>query len=277
MNLNFSVKNKLLLGFGVVILILVVLSLNLFFALKDMKLIEERLIELRQLTVLTGTNLENGINQSLAGLRGFMILGKDPKKGEAMKNTRRAGWKKIDQAMQQLQGFSQNWTNPENINRLNQLEKHVNAFRKAQQDVEGISHSIDEIPAFKTLLTEAAPRAKKILSSITGLIDEEEKLDATPERKKLLKLLADSRGSFAVGLANIRAYLLSGDTKFQEIYSAKWQVNQTRLKQISAMSGLMNASQLALWNNYQNIRNEFAQYPPIMFKQRSGDDWNMAN
>jgi methyl-accepting chemotaxis protein len=60
------------------------------------------------------------------------------------------------------------------------------------------------------LLTEAAPRATKMLASITVILAEESQLKATTERNILLKNLVDTRGPFAVGLANIRAYLLSG-------------------------------------------------------------------
>ncbi len=61
------------------------------------------------------------------------------------------------------------------------------------------------------LLTQAAPRAIKILEAVTGLINVEKTLPPTAERKALLALLADSRGSMATGLASIRAYLLCGD------------------------------------------------------------------
>lgn len=275
--MNLTVKNKLLLGFGVVIFLMIAVSINTFVSLSKVEVVEHRLLELRFPTVLAGSQLENGINLSLAGLRGYMILGKDPKKAAAMKNARMAGWKDIDGAMATMSEFSKSWTNPENIKKLKEMEGYVEEFRKAQQDVETISHTDDEVPAFKTLLTQAAPRAGKILKAISAMIDEEATLAATPERKKFLKLMADSRGSFAIGLANIRAYLLSGNTKFRDNFNGKWNVNETRFKQISGMTGIMTASQRTSWNTYSSTRAEFSAYPPLMFKQRSSADWNLAN
>ena len=277
MNLKITVKNKLLLGFGALILIMVAISVKTFIGMAYIGKIEARLLHTRIPTVLAGAQIENGINLSLAGLRGYMILGKDPKKGAAMKKARLAGWKDIDGAMTQIRKFSKSWTNPENIKKLKEMEGYVEAFRKAQVEVENISHTVDNIPAFKTLLTDAAPHAKLVLSAITTLIEEEAGLEATPERKKLLKLMADSRGSFAIGLANIRAYLLSGDTKFQDNFNAKWKTNTTRLNQISAMTNIMPSSQRTAWASYKKHRNDFSKYPPIMFKQRSANDWNRAN
>ena len=275
--IKLTVKNKLFLGFGAVILVSILMSLKTIFGMAHIRTIEDRLLHLRFPTVLAGAQLENGINKSLAGLRGYMILGKDPISAQSMKNVRLEGWKDIDDAMTQMHVFSKSWTNLENIEKLNQMSLYVDEFRKAQQEVESIAHTVDEVPAFKTLLTEAAPRATKILTSISAIIDEEANLEATPNRKKLLKLLADSRGSFAIGLANIRAYLLSGEDKFRDSFQAKWKINETRFKQISSMTNLMTTSQLQSWNNYKSIRTEFEKYPSIMFQQRSANNWNIAN
>lgn len=140
-----------------------------------------------------------------------------------------------------------------------------------------MSQTDEEIPSLKTLLTEAAPRADKIFKSITALIDEEEALAATRERKQLLKYFADSRGSFSIGLANIRAYLLSGNTDFRDAFNGNWAVNQDRLEKISSMQGLLNARQQADWKDYSSVLAEFASLPPRMFAERSAADWNKAN
>lgn len=282
--LKLTVKNKLFLGFGAIILIMMVISTNTFVGITETEEIEDRLLHLRIPTVLAGAQLENGVNLSLAGLRGYMILGKDPKKAEAMKKSRMAGWKEIDGALVKFNEFSKSWTNPKNIEKLKELEARVEIFRKVQQEVEDIAHSPDEVPAFKTLLTEAAPRAAKILTAVSTIIDVEAELTATdtalvssPERHHFLKLLADSRGSFAIGLANIRAYLLTGDLKFRDNFNAKWKVNETRFNQLSGLTGIMTAKQKDAWNTYKTTRAEFAEFPPIMFKQRAGKDWNLAN
>jgi methyl-accepting chemotaxis protein len=275
--MNLTIKIKLLLGFGTGIVLMIAVCIHTFVSLSKVGVIETRLLELRLPTVLAGAQLENGINQSLAGLRGYMIVGKDPNKATEMKKVRMAGWKDIDGALATMSELSKSWTNPENIKKLKEMEGYVEEFRKAQQEVESIAHTDNEVPAFETLLTKAAPRADKIIKAISSMIEEEATLAATAERKKLLKLMADSRGSFAIGLANIRAYLLSGNTKYRDKFKNTWRVNETRFKQISAMTGIMTASQRTAWNTYSSTRAEFAAYPPLMFKQRSGADWNLAN
>lgn len=276
-NIKINLQNKLLSGFGAILLIMVVLSLTTHFSLKKTEEIEGRLFTLRIPTVLAATQLENGINLSLAGLRGYMILGKDPDKAAIFKSERARGWQQIDEALMQMDGFAKGWTDPKNIQRLTEMKQLFEQFRTAQQEVEDISHTSRNIPAYDILLTEAAPRAAKVLAAITALIDEEETLEATPARKRLLKLMADSRGSFAIGLANIRAYLLSGDTQFRDNFLAKWEVNEQRFQRISASSSLFTASQNNHWNEYSNMRKEFIEFPAKMFESRGSKEWNLGN
>jgi len=275
--MKLTIQNKLFLGFGAVLAITTLISINNITMLDNISKDEHRLIDLRIPTVQAGMRLTDGIHLSLAGLRGYMILGKEPANAEKFKAERQAGWHEIDQALLKMDGFAKNWTDPENIKMLDKIKGLVTEFRTAQQQVEDISHTPENIPAFKTLLTEAAPRAAKILAAITDIIDEESSLAATGERKRLLKLLADSRGSFAIGLANIRAYLLSGDIKFANSFKAKWEVNTARFKQLSTMSHLFSNSQNKAWKTYKNIRAQFSPLPGKMFELRSGNDWNLAN
>ena len=275
--MKLSIQNKLLMGFGAVLLIVALVSANNLVKMGNITEVEHRLTDLRLPTVMAGMQVVDGIHLSLAGLRGYMILGKDPKAAEKFKAERQQGWDEIDAGMSKMDTFSKNWTDPNNIELYNEMKALVAQFRAAQQEVEDISHTPQNIPAFNMLLTEAAPRAAKILGAISAIIDEEARLEATPERKKLLKLLADSRGSFAIGLANIRAYLLSGDTKFADNFRAKWKVNEARFNEISTMTGLFTGSQARAWKTYKNMRAEFAPLPPKMFALRSGKDWNLAN
>ena len=275
--INLSIKNKLSMGFGLVLLISTLVSINNITMMGTVSENEHLLIELRLPTVMTGMQISNGIHLSLAGLRGYMILGENPTAAEKFKAERQHGWDEIDSAMVKMDGFSKHWTDPKSVEMLNEMKGLLEEFRSAQQEVENIAHTNANTPALDMLLTEAAPRAAKIVAAITTMIDEEAFQDVTSERKQLLKLMADSRGSFAIGLANIRAYLFSGDSQFADSFQAKWKVNEARFEQISGMSSLFSSKQREAWNTYKNIRTEFALLPSKMFELRSAKDWNKAN
>ncbi|NOX08940.1 MAG: methyl-accepting chemotaxis protein [Gammaproteobacteria bacterium] len=275
--MKLSIQNKLFVGFGVVLALVAVMSVNNIVKLNNVSSIEHRLIDLRLPTVMAGMQLADGVHLSLAGLRGYMILGKNPQAAEKFKAERLRGWDLIDAALVEMNDFSRAWTDPGNIKKLDDMKRLVGELRKAQQEVEAIAHTPANVPALNLLLTEAAPRAAKILMAISTIIDDESDMEVTPERKRLLKLLADSRGSFAIGLANIRAYLLSGDAAFADKFLAKWEVNEARFEQISDITDLFSGRQEEQWRIYENTRKEFASLPAKMFELRRNKDWNLAN
>jgi len=268
---------QLLAGFGAILLILILVSANSYYQLTQETSIEDRLFNIRQPTVITAMTLENGLELSLASLRGYIILGNDPTKAVLFKKERSLAWQKIDQSLNQLKRFSKQWRTTKNTVLLKKIKQLINEFRLAQQEVEDLAHTNANIPSYDILLTDAAPLAAKIIESITSLIDQESQLKATSKRKKLLKLLADSRGSFALAMANIRAYLLSGNEHFKTEFFARWRINQQSLEQITAMKTLFSSTQATAWQNYAENREKFTLLPEKMFKSRASKDWNLAN
>jgi methyl-accepting chemotaxis protein len=194
-----------------------------------------------------------------------------------MKAERATAWTKIDQMLKDYEHLSPSWTDTRNVERLANINKLIEAFRQAQQRVEDVAHTPANIESINLLLTQAAPAAGKVIAAITEMIDIESTLTATPERKAALKLMADSRGSFALGSANIRAYLLSGDLKFKRDFDKKWATNEERLKQLSQRETLFFGTQQSAWNNYKTSRATFSSLPQKMFSLRSQEDWNKAN
>lgn len=274
---SLTTKSKLILGFGLVIAICVLSTLLIYIQLERTNKNQNVLLDVRAPTVEAGLQLSNGINQSLSGLRGYLILGDDPKKAELFKAERARGWQDIDAALASLNNFSLNWTVPENIEKLKTMNTLIDEFRVAQQEIEDISHTSANIPSFDILLNKAAPKASQTIKALTQLIESEMNEDASAERKALLKNLADSRASFALGLANIRAYLLSGDENFKNNFLGLWDKNVAQFKQLNNKSQLFSSAQKSHWQAYQDNRAEFRPHVDDMFASRSSPDWNMAN
>lgn len=274
---RLTIGKKLGLSFSAILVLMIGSAVISYRATNKVHRVQDRVIDLRVPSVQAGEELLNGMNHSLAALRGYIILGDDPAKAEFFKKDRQSAWDGIDHAMGQMTALSKSWTIPANIERLKAMNAEIAAFRAAQQEVEDIAQSPENIPSYSILLNEAAPRAGKMLASVTAIIDEESGLEATAERKALLKDLADTRGSLAVGLANIRAYLLSGDTTFQDNFQKKWVVNDKVLNKINGKLDLFTTTQREQWDIYTANRKDFAPLPGKMFASRGAEDWNLAN
>ncbi len=268
---DFPIAKKLTWGFGVILALMVFIVVVNFWAAQRIADVEHEISRVLVPVVEAELELKSDINESLAALRGYMILGENK-----FKIQRENAWIDIDKKTSTIDKSMHHFD--ENINtKYNQIKVLLAEFRDAQSKVEATAHSKNELPATQILLTEAAPRASKILQAVTGIINEEKTLPATPERKALLALLADSRGSFAVGLASIRAYLLSGDDAWKKSFEKRWKINEARFNSLKENSYLFNDKQKADFEIYSNVRAEFAPLPSEMFSIRGSGKWNMAN
>jgi methyl-accepting chemotaxis protein len=255
---------------GVILAATIAITMSKVSSTRD---INFRVIDLRVPTAQASLMMQNGMNHSLAALRGWMILGKDKFKTERI-----AAWtQEIDPSLKIMKDFSVNWTDPANIERLRIIEEKLAEFQKFQTEIETISQTIDNLPANKILFEDAAPQAAILVGNITKIINIEAKLAATPQRKALLGMMADVRGTTARSLASIRAYLLSGDQKFKDSFDVMWTKNIKRFDDLTQKKALLNPKQLALFKEFTTARTAFAPMPQKMFGIRGGEEWNMAN
>ncbi len=269
---NLNIRKRLILGFFGLCVILAVSTGITFVTALDIAEDTDRIVNVRVPTAASSAKLVNDVNATLAALRGWMLTG-----NPAFKDERAADWLDIDDIVNKMAGFAATWTNPDNVAIFNETRVLLEEFRIAQQQVEDIANSVDEQPASRILIQDAAPRAKVLMQEITTMIDEEMTLEATPARKALLGIMADVRGSTAISLANIRAYLLSGNDNFRDAFEGSWAKNEKRFADLSASSRLFTQTQSAAFERYSAARAEFALLPPQMFEIRGSDQWNMAN
>lgn len=269
---DLKVGGRLNAGFSVIVLILIIAVSTTIVGISLIRSNVERIVELRIPTAESSQSLVSNMHASLASLRGWIITG-----NEGFKKERSATWSNINTTLAHLNKLSQSWTNPANVERLDGLEGVIEEFRVAQQRVEDIANSPDQFPATVILVQQAAPQAEIIISEITNIIDEEKKLEATPARKALLANLADFRGSMGLALANIRAFLLTGNKKFEDTFNKYWAINTDRFARLNESRSLLNTAQKASFDKLGKARGGFKGLPQQMFDIRKSNMANMAN
>jgi methyl-accepting chemotaxis protein len=109
------------------------------------------------------------------------------------------------------------------------------------------------------------------------MIEEELALEATEARKTLLGIMGDVRGSFGLSLANLRAYLVTGDQAARAEFETLWAQNTTRLKALTEHKALLTTAQSGAMMHYAGAQRRFAPLAEQMFTIRGGDEWNLAN
>lgn len=271
-HLKLSVRNRLIGGFAIISLFLVVAVGTTLFNVSSVAKKTNTIVDLRVPTAEASSSMVNNINSSLASLRGWMLTGNDNFK------LQRAGvWRDIDSDKEKMDELAATWTNPDNVSRWEEFKVILEEFRTAQKQVEDIANSPAQTPATVILVNDAAPQASIIVANITAMIDLEAKEGASASRKALLGMMADVRGTMGLSLANIRAYLLTGDPEFQAKFEGLWAKNERRFADLSKQKRLMTDKQREVFDELSAARTEFAPLPPQMFEIRGSNKWNMAN
>jgi len=270
---KFKISTRLITGFTLLTLILVVTSFISIYQVNVITKQANAVAELRMPTAQASASVLNGVNHALAALRGWMLLGKDKFKDE-----RQLAWDtEITPAMATLDKMSVNWTNPKNVTRLKEMKTLLSSFDTEQKKIEDIAQTLKNTPSIEILYQQAVPQASIMASEITKIIDIELTLKATEKRKALLGMMADVRGTLGLALANIRGYLLSGEEKYRISFEKLWNKNQQRFIALKEQQSLLNAEQKKAFVNFNAARDIFIPLPEQMLTSRSQDDWNLAN
>ena len=267
-----KLQTKVFFGYFFIILILTIAVLVTMLEIKDIQKVTHRIENIRTPTAVASSSAYSGVYHSLSSLRAWMLLGKDQYKDE-----RALAWQKeIRPSIATLKTLSTDWTNHENIQRLEKINALLSQFELYQQEIESIAQTSANVPSIELLFNQAVPLAEGLYQNLSSIIDLEEQEKATSERKKLFKTLADTRGSFAVMLATIRAYLLSGDAQFKTKVNTLWESNTRSFNALQKKASLLTQKQRAAYSVTVELR---AKFEPLFLKiisMRSQNDWNLS-
>jgi methyl-accepting chemotaxis protein len=269
--LHLNIRGRLILGFSVLCILLAGVVGTTILKVRTVNDATDRTVNLRVPTAMTANDLVSGVYASLASLRGWLITGND-----AFKTERAGLWKAIQEKGREMDRLSTAWTVEQNRADWKQAKPLLDELRNAQDRAEAIAHTLDEQPAAKILATEAAPLAKLMLQKATAIINEEGTIPSTDARKSLLIGFADLRGSMAMAIGDIRAYLLTADPAFKKEYEELWTLNEKKFDALSKRRSEMTPDQQAAFDSLVEARAKFSPLPQRMFEIRSSDRWNMA-
>jgi methyl-accepting chemotaxis protein len=269
--MHLNIRGRLILGFSVLCALLAIVVGTTIIKVRAVSESTERMVNLRVPTAMTANDLVSGVYASLASLRGWLITGNETFKGE-----RAAFWKEIQKRGSEMDRLAGEWTVQQNKVDWNEAKPLLDELRKAQDKAEAIAHTIDEQPAAKMLATEAAPLAKLMLQKATSIINDEGAIPSTDARKSLLIDFADMRGSLAMAIGDVRAYLLTADAAFKSEYEELWALNQKKFEALAKRRSEMTPDQQKAFDAIAEARTTFAPLPHKMFEIRASDRWNMA-
>tara|TARA_B100001142_G_scaffold289467_1_gene306290 strand:+ start:134 stop:1333 length:1200 start_codon:yes stop_codon:yes gene_type:complete len=270
---DMTIGKKVGLGFGLITLILMGVVLLTIKQVRTMEIITKRVVELRTPTAHASLMMLNGINHSLASLRGWIILG-DPK----FQMERSIAWKEqINPSLQQMHRLAPNWTDAENKSRLHSIEEEINNFKKVQQKIEDIARTPENSPAQKILFEQAEPLEKSIVATVSKMIRYEMKNNKTQKNKKLVEILANIETTTSLALERADEFLLSGKQEFKKESLENRKKNAEHILLLKKNKNKLNKEQIKSLESLQDEINKFTPLLKEIIRIRSGEEWNLAN
>jgi methyl-accepting chemotaxis protein len=268
---GFKVRTWLILGFGLMAAILVGtvgVSLQQIRANGSMtgEMVAERLP-----STMTGNHLVANVQASTAALRDWMI-----NDNAVFKSARMGVWNAIDQDVKVLDELAVGWNVDSDKADWEQVKELLAKLRTVQQETETIANSSLEQPALSLLTKDARAPEAAITSSLTAMTNEEQTQTTTDERKDLLVTLADLRQAFALSMASIRAYAMTGDDKFVTAFNKNWNISNVRIAKLDKLSALFTNGQKVSFGLVKQQLDKLSKTLPEVQKIRGSDDWNVA-
>ncbi|MBC8285408.1 MAG: HAMP domain-containing protein [Nitrospinae bacterium] len=268
-----TIGKKVGLGFGVTTLILMGVVLLTIQQVRTMEIITKRVVDLRTPTAHASLMMLNGINHSLASLRGWILLG-DPK----FQTERALAWaEQINPSLKQMHQLAPNWTDPENKTRLKTIEKEIDDFKKAQQKIEDMARTPENSPAQKILFDQAEPLEKNIVATVAKMIKRDMKGKITPQNKHLVEILANIETTTSLALERADEFLLSGKQEFKKESLENWKKNTEHMEVLKENKNNLSKEQLKNFESLQEGLNQFGPLLKEIIRIRSGEEWNLAN
>ena len=270
---DMTIGKKVGLGYGVITLILMGVVLLTIQQVRTMEIVTKRVVELRTPTAHASLMMLNGINHSLASLRGWVLLG-----DKKFKTERSIAWKEqINPSLKLMHGLAPKWTNPENQIRLKSIEEEISNFKTAQQKIEDIAQTPENSPAQKILFNQTEPLEKSIVSTLSKMIELGFKDKATNKNKRQVEILANIETTTSLALERADEFLLSGKEEFKKESLEIWKKNAEYMEVLSKNKNNLSKEQLKIFESLQNGLNQFGPLLEKIIKIRSGDEWNQAN
>ena len=211
---RFGIRGRLLAGFATICLLLAATIAYTTLAVSDISKRTKQVVQLRTPVAIASTQLVGNLYSTLATLSAYLLTG-----DAQYKLSREATWIELDRTVAELDRLAEGFSDPANRAMWGQSKMLIAEFRAAQTKAETVAFTPEAYPATKMLLTEAAPLIGKMSGAITQMINEEDGLEATPQRKHLIKTLGDARDYLASARSQLRQFVMSGEKADREKFA----------------------------------------------------------
>ncbi|RKF15491.1 methyl-accepting chemotaxis protein [Alginatibacterium sediminis] len=266
-----SLTKKLFATFGFIVALMLLAAGLANQQLKQMRNLESEVFDTDLVAMHFSQQFQQQVLTSVSALRGFIILGSEPKWADEFKSQRQQAIAKIielDSEVIALLGEGAG----------DQIMSQVAELDRLQMDLEQLSHNEDNLPAHALMFYDAGPLAEEALYQADLAIQEEANVAfATKQRKRLLASMFAGRSEFANALIQMRAFIVSADASELDKYNQAKLRYEQRMAEVDQFAKLFRGEQQRLWGQFIDLAAAFIGISEEIVELRLAPDWNVAN
>ncbi|MBI1881927.1 MAG: HAMP domain-containing protein, partial [Chloroflexi bacterium] len=264
---NLNIGLKLNIGFGILVL-LTFLVVGLIFVASQAATQNINLTkEVRVPAVLASTQAQSSLLKMQASVRGYLVLS-DLQNIDDYNKAKEV----FEVNLAQLEALSANWTDPDDIRRLNELKTNYAAWSPIPERLFELHDNTQENqPALRLESLEYQPLNSSLLHQLDLLIELQEQRELFTGQPELLTNLVDLRTSFQAIATNLHAYATSGDLAFKFGYADNLLKNSLAWKTLQARQAFFDDNQLPLLANIAESRRQLLELPLQIFAAVEGE------
>jgi len=267
---NLGIKQKMLIGFGVMLVVLALIAAQTMVSLLGIKDSVKVVVEEHQVSVITAMELSQTIEKSLSGL-GLYLLSKE----DVYKNNFTTGILNADKLIKSLKNQQIILSSPSSATLVDTIEADFNNFKSFQQTLlELAEDSQKNFPGMNNSTLYINPVSQDMLQNLEAMIQSED--DQHDSRKSVNKLneIQNMRYSWTRMMNGIRAYLgFRNDTALNEIQNYK----ESFYKQFDAFKNnnksTMTLEQEDATDHIQQILSNFTEKLDEVIALHGSNEW----
>lgn len=269
---DLPIGQKLTLGFGMLVLItLIVIGLS-FYASADASRTINATTSVRQPAALAATRAQANLLRMFSDVRGYLALG-DPVFLEGYRQASHA----FEQDLQELQQLADSLGSTDQ-QRLEQLKADYARWQQYPAQLFALrDNQMDREPAYNLLNTTGTELGGSVLIGMNQLIEAQALRDPSQRNNELLRDMANFQSSFAALFSGLRGYVMTRNTLFRYYeYEINRDLNDATWERLSTQRQFFTPEQRQLFNEIDATRSQFlAEVPDEAFAIMQSDGWRL--
>lgn len=264
---NLNLGLKLNIGFGILVLLTFLVVGLIFEAGREATQNIDLTQQVRVPATLASAQAQFSLLQMQASLRGYLILS-DLQNIDDFNKAKEVF--KVNLA--QLETLSANWSNPDDVRRLNELKTTFAAWSPIPQRLFELHDDPQKNqPALRLESLEFQPLNASILSHLDQMIDIQKERASSSQNREISTHLVDLRASFQAMATNLRAYATSGDLAFKFGYANNLLTNSLAWEKVQTQQVLLTDNQKSSLKDIAQARQKLLALPLQIFAAVEGE------